>query len=208
MRKLVPLVALAAALTVMSAGSTLGALVNGPLPAAGFIHTSVIDNSVDIAGSGVTLADLTSLEAYVTDLSALRHPTTAQLSALATYRTRLAAYRARYATGMDFRAHQATNVKTTYSRVPPSAAYESGWHYHNGPVIVTVTLGTLTLIDSSCTSWDVLAGHTYIESPRQVLDAKALPARNPGIETVEWFTTRLYPEGAIDPVPVAAPCTP
>jgi len=25
---------------------------------------------------------------------------------------------------------------------------------------------------------------------------------------VEWFTTRVYPEGTIDPVPVPIPCTP
>ncbi|MEA2609652.1 MAG: hypothetical protein QOJ75_1895, partial [Chloroflexota bacterium] len=57
MRKLIALVALAAAFVVPTAGSTLGALVNGPLPAAGFIYTSVMDNSVSIAGAGVTLAD-------------------------------------------------------------------------------------------------------------------------------------------------------
>jgi hypothetical protein len=26
--------------------------------------------------------------------------------------------------------------------------------------------------------------------------------RNPVITTAEWFTTRLYPEAAVDPVPV------
>lgn len=96
-------------------------------------------------------------------------------------------------------------VKTTYSIVAPSESFVGGWHYHNGPAIVTVTAGTLTFYDAACGTWDISAGETYIESAGQVLIAKALPSKNTG--NVEWFTTRLYP-GAIDPVAVAAPCTP
>jgi hypothetical protein len=98
-------------------------------------------------------------------------------------------------------------VKTTYSIVTPGAGLVGTWHYHNGPVIVTVAVGTLTLFDATCGSWDIAAGQSYIESTGQVLVAKALPAKNSGA-TVEWFTTRLYPEGAADPVQVDAPCTP
>jgi hypothetical protein len=98
-------------------------------------------------------------------------------------------------------------VKTTYSFANPSdTALVGTWHYHNGPVFVTVTVGTLTLYDSSCGSWDINAGQTYIESQGQVLVAKALASKN--TEAVQWFTTRLYPDGAVDPVPVDAPCTP
>lgn len=98
-------------------------------------------------------------------------------------------------------------VKTTYSIVTPGDGLVGSWHYHNGPVVVTVAVGTLTLFDSRCGSWDVAAGQSYIESMGQVLAAKALTARNAG-PTVEWFTTRLFPEGATDPVTVTAPCTP
>ena len=98
-------------------------------------------------------------------------------------------------------------VKTTYSIVAPSTNLLGTWHYHNGPVIVTVTVGTLTFYDSSCGSWNVSAGQTYIESPGEVLVARALPSQNTG-STVEWFTTRLYPDGAADPANVAAPCSP
>ena len=98
-------------------------------------------------------------------------------------------------------------VKTTYSIVTPADQIVGGWHYHNGPVIVTVAVGTLTLYDASCNSWDVSAGETYIESAGQVLNARAVIAKNPG-GSLQWFSTRLYPEGAIDPVPVDAPCTP
>ena len=206
-RKLVPLVALAAILAALTASNTLGALINGALPSAGFIHTSVMDNSVSILGGPVTASDISALQAYITELSAVRNPTTAQRTRLATYVARLAAYEARYAAAIDLRASRSVNVKMTYSRVPPSASYEAGWHIHDGPVVVTVTVGTLTLVDSECNSVDVGAGHSYVESPGEVLNARALPAKNAGVQDVEWFTTRLYPSGAIDPVPVAAPCT-
>jgi len=98
-------------------------------------------------------------------------------------------------------------VKTTYSFATPNdTALVGTWHYHNGPVFVTVTAGTLTLYDATCGSWDIAAGQTYIESAGQVLVAKALTSKNTA--AVQWFTTRLYPEGAIDPVQVDAPCTP
>jgi len=98
-------------------------------------------------------------------------------------------------------------VKTTYSFATPNdTALVGTWHYHNGPVFVTVTAGTLTLYDATCGSWDIAAGQTYIESAGQVLVAKALTSKNTA--AVQWFTTRLYPEGAIDPVQIDAPCTP
>jgi hypothetical protein len=95
-----------------------------------------------------------------------------------------------------------TDVKTTYSIVAPSPSFEAGWHYHNGPVIVTVTVGTLTFFGDKCQTWDVMPGQTYIESTGQILNAKVLPEKNTDIATVQWFTTRLYPDGAADPVPV------
>lgn len=97
-------------------------------------------------------------------------------------------------------------VKTTYSIVTPADQILGGWHYHNGPVIVTVTVGTITFFDADCGTWDVSAGETYIESAGQILNAKAFVSKNAG--SLQWFTTRLYPEGATDPVLVDAPCTP
>jgi len=102
---------------------------------------------------------------------------------------------------------ESVTVKTTYSIATPSdTALVGSWHYHNGPVILTVTAGTLTLFGSDCGSWDISAGQTYIESAGQVLVGKAFASKN--TENVQWFTTRLYPEGTQDPVPVDAPCTP
>jgi hypothetical protein len=108
--------------------------------------------------------------------------------------------------GLHLKTKGSTNIKTTYSRVAPNPAFTAGWHFHNGPVIVTVTVGTLTFYDSACATWDVSAGHTYIESTGEILNAKVLPEKNAGITTVEWFTTRLYPEGTTDPVEAEAPC--
>jgi hypothetical protein len=113
-----------------------------------------------------------------------------------------------YGSGIHLKTKGPVNVKTTYSKIAPDPAFAAGWHYHNGPVIVTVTVGTLTFFDAGCGTWDLSAGHTYIESTGQVLNAKVLPEKNPGLATVEWFTTRLYPDGTGDPVGVPVPCTP
>ena len=110
--------------------------------------------------------------------------------------------------GMEFTTNGPMAVKTTFTSAPVDAGADLGWHYHNGFVIVTVTNGTLTLFDDTCAPIVVAAGHSYIESPGQVLDAKALPDSNPGGSTVDWFTTRLYPDGSGDPVEVDPPCTP
>jgi hypothetical protein len=110
--------------------------------------------------------------------------------------------------GIHLKTKGGINVKTTYTRVPVNPDFVFGWHYHNGPVIVTVTVGTLTYFDATCGTWDLTAGHSYVESTGQVLNVTTVPAKNVGIANVEWFTTRLYPEGTDDPVNVPAPCTP
>jgi hypothetical protein len=110
--------------------------------------------------------------------------------------------------GVHLKTKGPVSVKTTYSRVAPDPNFTAGWHYHNGPVIVTVTAGTLTFIGSSCATWDLTAGNTYIESTGEILNARVLPSKNAGISTVEWFSTRLYPDGTGDPVPVDPPCMP
>jgi hypothetical protein len=110
--------------------------------------------------------------------------------------------------GVHLKTKGSVNVKTTYSRVAVDPAFRAGWHFHNGPAIVTVAVGTLTYIDSSCRTFDLTAGHTYIEATGEVINAKLDPAKNVGIPMVEWFTTRLYPEEAADPVIVDPPCQP
>lgn len=106
--------------------------------------------------------------------------------------------------GIHLKAKGPINVKTTYLTVPPTGAL-LGWHYHNGPVIVTVAVGTITFVDGNCGTWDVSAGESYIESTGEILNAFLDPAKNSG--NVEWFTTRLYPLDSSDPVAVSAPCS-
>jgi hypothetical protein len=110
--------------------------------------------------------------------------------------------------GIHLKTKDSVNVKTTYTRIAVDSNFAFGWHYHNGPVIVTVTAGTLTYYDSECRTFDLSAGHSYIESEGQVINAVVLAAKNTGNAVVEWFTTRLYPLGSNDPAPVEAPCTP
>jgi hypothetical protein len=109
--------------------------------------------------------------------------------------------------GIHLKTKGPVEVKTTYSRVAPTGAL-LGWHRHNGPVIVTVTIGTITILDAACQPFDLGAGQAYVESPGDILNAYLDPAKNGGLSTVEWFTTRLYPAGTADPVPVDPPCTP
>ena len=106
--------------------------------------------------------------------------------------------------GIHLKTKGSVNVKTTYSIAAPSSAL-LGWHYHNGPVIVTVTVGTLTFLDDECGTMDLHAGESYIESTGEVLNAFVDPGKNSN--SAEWFTTRLYPAGAGDPVGVPAPCS-
>jgi hypothetical protein len=140
-RKGVVVAVLTGSLAALTASQALGALINGSLPATGFTFSSVTDNSVTVSSSSVTLERLASLKDYVARLTAIQKPTAGQKAALATYTARLADAQARYDAGVDLRESASANIKTTYSRVPPSLTFESGWHYHNGPVIVTVTAG-------------------------------------------------------------------
>jgi len=109
--------------------------------------------------------------------------------------------------GIRLKTKGSINVKTTFTQLPPTGAL-TGWHYHNGPVIVTVAVGTLTYLDANCNEWDLRAGETYLESTGEILNAYLDPTKNAGLDNVEWFTTRLYPAGAGDPVAVSAPCAP
>jgi len=159
-RRLLRGVTAAVILVFTLAGTALGGLVSGSLPASPFTFTSTTINAVDIGGSGIKLKTRAPID-----------------------------------------------VKTTYTRLAPTGAL-TGWHYHNGPVIVTVAIGTLTYVDASCHQWDLTAGQSYIESAGEVVNAYLDPVKNSGLANVEWFTTRLYPAGSADPVSVAAPCTP
>jgi hypothetical protein len=104
--------------------------------------------------------------------------------------------------GVEFENHRDVDIITTFSSQPSTWA-GSGWHYHQGPVFVSVTQGTLTFYRKNCKTFTITAGHGYIETRHQVLNAKNL---DPNV-VAEWFTTRIIPyqrngQPGIDPVPV------
>lgn len=90
--------------------------------------------------------------------------------------------------GIEFETERKVDVLTTFTSVDTTWA-GSGWHYHNGPVFVSVTQGTLTLWTTTCRKITITAGHGYIETPGHVLMAKNI---TPGPKA-EWFTSRVIP---------------
>ncbi|MDQ2853333.1 MAG: hypothetical protein M3R32_00555 [Chloroflexota bacterium] len=104
--------------------------------------------------------------------------------------------------GIDFETERKVDVITTFSSQPSTWA-GSGWHYHNGPVFVSVTMGTLTFWTSTCRKIQITAGQGYIESAGQILLAKNLDSTT----VAEWYTSRVIPyqtngTPGLDPVPV------
>lgn len=104
--------------------------------------------------------------------------------------------------GVQFENTRNVDVITTFSSQPSTWA-GSGWHYHEGPVFISVTQGTLTFYRKNCKTFTISAGHGYIESRHQVLLAKNLDTK----VNAEWFTTRIIPnqrngQPGIDPVMV------
>jgi quercetin dioxygenase-like cupin family protein len=170
-----------------TAGNTMAGLDTGELPSAGFTHTSLVDRIVEPAVGTAPTTSLADVYAWLADAGRFERGASSGL-------------------GVDLDISGPTAVETTYTLQPADPAYRSGWHYHNGPVIFTVTTGTLTFVDDTCQTFDLIAGHTYIGSSGQVLDAVLLPEKNPGVPAVGWFTTRLYPEGAAGPIAIEAPC--
>ena len=104
--------------------------------------------------------------------------------------------------GIDFNTSRKVDVITTFSSQPSTWA-GSGWHYHNGPVFISVATGTLTFWTTTCRKFQITAGQGYIESTGQVLLAKNLDSTT----VAEWYTSRVIPYQTngmpgIDPVPV------
>ena len=68
-----------------------------------------------------------------------------------------------YPSGHDFSAVVApgSGVQTVEVTVPPG--FDFGWHHHNSFVVVSVTQGSLTLIDTACERQQVAAGEGFLE---------------------------------------------
>ncbi len=57
-----------------------------------------------------------------------------------------------------------TNVRMRVQQMS-TANFDSGWHYHSGPVIVQVRTGALTFTRSDCSKKTYVAGDTFVEVP-------------------------------------------
>jgi quercetin dioxygenase-like cupin family protein len=198
------IVAIGATLVMATASITVAGLEAGELPDEGFSHTSTVDHR--IGPSGFAAAD--SLADIYQELA---HPSATGFEAadsLTDIYQALAdadrAARGDIGAGLDLAGPLA--VETTYTLRSADPGYRFGWHVNDGPVIVTVTSGTLTFVDATCRTFDLVAGHTYIEPTGEVLDAVLVPEKNLGVESVGWFTTRLHPAGVAAPLEVEAPC--
>jgi hypothetical protein len=180
-RRISRTVALGAALVMATAGVTMAGLDRGELPVAGFTHTSLVDDIIEPQSIADIYASFVSSDS--TEGEAQSRP------------------------GVALDMSGPIAVVTTYTLQPAGPEYEFGWRYNIGPVIFTVTAGTLTFVDDTCQTFDLVAGHTYIASTGQRLDVVLLPEKNPGVAAVGWFTTRLFPEGVAESIEVDAPCT-
>jgi quercetin dioxygenase-like cupin family protein len=95
--------------------------------------------------------------------------------------------------------HQITDIVVQSVAIEPGG--QSGWHYHPGPILVSVKSGTITLYDGddpTCSPRSVSAGAAFIEKAGHVH-----LARNEGATTEQHVSTYILPMGA--PTRVDAP---
>ena len=102
--------------------------------------------------------------------------------------------------GIELEADRAIDVAVVHLTFEPGSS--TGWHTHSGPVVVTVTAGTLAFrVGSQCTRHVYKVGDTFVENGGRVLSR----ARNPGETTTETITTFYLPVGAATFTPANAP---
>ena len=78
--------------------------------------------------------------------------------------------------------------------------FDSGWHYHPGPVIVNVKKGSLAFTGANCITKTYSAGDTFIEVPY-------VPARVVGLGELAMTVTYLVGYGDALATPVSqSPC--
>src|SRR2546425_8013906 len=91
----------------------------------------------------------------------------------------------------ELKSHDNTDIVVVSIVVTPGGS--SGWHYHPGPVLVTVKTGTITFYmgdDPSCSAHVHPAGTTFFENGGMAGDA-----RNEGTVDDPPGVTVLVPEG-------------
>ncbi len=110
-----------------------------------------------------------------------------------------------YPSGHAFTAQvePGTGVQTVVVTVPPG--FDFGWHHHNAFVVVSVTEGTLTLIDTACERQEVAAGEGFLEEADVVHRA----LNEESVDAVIAVTYLGVPAGqtpdAMEPAPSGCP---
>ena len=93
--------------------------------------------------------------------------------------------------------------KVWVARLTVEPGGSTGWHFHDGPIMVVVKTGALTLYDADCRRQQYTAGQAFLDpavGPRH-----AHIARNEGTEPVEAWVTFLLPADATSRVDVSEP---
>lgn len=102
------------------------------------------------------------------------------------------------AEGLKVRTQGRTDVVVRTVTIAPGG--ETGWHYHQGPLIAVVQSGTLTRTLADCSVVRSSAGQSFIEPDGA---RKVHNGQNLGTVPVVLYVTYLLPEG--DPLSVDAP---
>jgi hypothetical protein len=101
----------------------------------------------------------------------------------------------------ELKSHDNTDIVVVRNVVAPGG--HSGWHYHPGPVLVTVTTGTITFYmgdDPACTPHVHPAGTTFFENGGMVGIA-----RNEGTVEATAVATFFVPAGSPTRLDAPAP---
>lgn len=94
-------------------------------------------------------------------------------------------------------------LEITVAEVTLAPGEDTGWHYHDGPLLVVVRCGTLTREDARGTVSVHLAGDTFLEPPGP---AAVHRGRCAGTVPVELFVVYALPPGAPRAVHVDRRC--
>ncbi|CAM3870717.1 cupin domain-containing protein [Smaragdicoccus niigatensis] len=105
--------------------------------------------------------------------------------------------------GIDAESTGETDV--VFRKITIAPGSDTGWHYHNGELIATITAGTLTREFADCTEQVSKAGDAILEPEG---NQNVHIGRNLGTVPVEMYVTYIIPKGsklAIDaPAPACA----
>ncbi|HET7399500.1 MAG TPA: cupin domain-containing protein [Intrasporangium sp.] len=102
------------------------------------------------------------------------------------------------AKGIELEAHRAMDVVTLRLTFAPGTTID--WHTHPGPVVATVTSGSLTFTNDKCARHTFKVGEAFVERP-----GERGKARNTGTTTTTTIVSFFVPKGTDKLLVPAAP---